>query len=648
MRNARLAAVASLATALLAAGCGGAKKSAAESSAAPASGGTPWVARHGLTAAQYQTTFTHLVKKGYRLKTVSGYTSGGAVRYAALWVKQGGPAWAARHGLTSSKYQAAFDHYKKTGYRLTHVSGYAVGGAPRFAAIWQKTSGPAWQARHNLTAAQYQQTFEDLKSKGYRLRDVSGYAVNGKDLYAAIWDKSGGPGWVARHGLTAAQYQQAFDDYVKKGYRLELVSGYNVGGTDLYAALWEKSGGPLYAARHGVPGAFYQDVFDNLYYQGYQPVYVNGFASGSSSRLNAIWENTTWKSADLELIGDKVAAYMTTHSIPGLALAITKDGRLVYAGGFGLADKSTGQEASPTQLFRIASVSKPITPVAVMRLLEQGKLTSLDLKVFGPNSILGSQYATPDNNTSIESITVRQLLQHISGFTTKVDDMNDPMFQHTDYSTDELINWALKTKAPINSPGSVYEYSNFGYKILGRVIAAKSGQSYEDYVRSVLASTGVTDMVLAANAAADRKPHEVVYYPSSAYDLNVNRFDAHGGWLASAIDLTRFMVRVDGLGTKPDIVNGTDYTTMTTKSGVLDADGVDPTYAFGWVVGGGYQWHNGCMTGTIALMGRAPSGITYSATVNTRPSTDPCANKLRQALDTIVGGVSAWPAYDLF
>src|SRR5919109_1344416 len=585
MRNARLAA-----------GCGGAKKSAAESSAAPASGGTPWVARHGLTAAQYQTTFTHLVKKGYRLKTVSGYTSGGAVRYAALWVKQGGPAWAARHGLTSSKYQAAFDHYKKTGYRLTHVSGYAVGGAPRFAAIWQKTSGPAWQARHNLTAAQYQQTFEDLKSKGYRMRGVSGY---------------------------------------------------NVGGTDLYAALWEKSGGPLYAARHGVPGAFYQDVFDNLYYQGYQPVYVNGFASGSSSRLNAIWENTTWKSADLELIGDKVAAYMTTHSIPGLALAITKDGRLVYAGGFGLADKSTGQEASPTQLFRIASVSKPITPVAVMRLLEQGKLTSLDLKVFGPNSILGSQYATPDNNTSIESITVRQLLQHISGFTTKVDDMNDPMFQHTDYSTDELINWALKTKAPINSPGSVYEYSNFGYKILGRVIAAKSGQSYEDYVRSVLASTGVTDMVLAANAAADRKPHEVVYYPSSAYDLNVNRFDAHGGWLASAIDLTRFMVRVDGLGTKPDIVNGTDYTTMTTKSGVLDADGVDPTYAFGWVVGGGYQWHNGCMTGTIALMGRAPSGITYSATVNTRPSTDPCANKLRQALDTIVGGVSAWPAYDL-
>jgi Bacterial tandem repeat domain 1 len=55
---------------------------------------------------------------------------------------------------------------------------------------------------------------------------VSGYGVNGKDYYAAIWDKSSSPAWVARHGMTSAQYQAEFDKYVGQGYRLVQVSGY--------------------------------------------------------------------------------------------------------------------------------------------------------------------------------------------------------------------------------------------------------------------------------------------------------------------------------------------------------------------------------------------------------------------------------------
>ncbi|MEH2138821.1 hypothetical protein [Nostoc sp.] len=241
------------------------------------SGGSAWEARHGLTSAQYQATFDKLVGEGYRLVDVSGYDVNGQGRYAAIWVKSSGPAWEARHGLTSAQYQATFDKLVGEGYRLVHVSGYDVNGQDRYAAIWEKSDGPAWEARHGLTSAQYQATFDKLVGEGYRLVDVSGYDVNGQDRYAAIWVKSGGPAWQARHGLTSAQYQATFDKLVGEGYRLVDVSGYNVNGQNRYAAIWEKSGGSAWQARHGLTSAQYQATFDKLVGEGYRLVDVSGY-----------------------------------------------------------------------------------------------------------------------------------------------------------------------------------------------------------------------------------------------------------------------------------------------------------------------------------------------------------------------------------
>ncbi|MBW4642764.1 MAG: hypothetical protein KME23_07155 [Goleter apudmare HA4340-LM2] len=241
------------------------------------SGGSAWVARHGLTSAQYQAAFDQFVGQGYRLVDVSGYEVNGQARYAAIWVKSGGSAWVARHGLTSAQYQAAFDQFVGQGYRLVKVSGYTVNGQDRYAAIWDKSGGSAWVARHGLTSTQYQAAFDQFVGQGYRLVDVSGYEVNGQARYAAIWVKSGGPAWVARHGLTSAQYQAAFDQHVGQGYRLVKVSGYRVNGQDRYAAIWDKSNSPAWVARHGLTSAQYQAAFDQFVGQGYRPVDVTGY-----------------------------------------------------------------------------------------------------------------------------------------------------------------------------------------------------------------------------------------------------------------------------------------------------------------------------------------------------------------------------------
>jgi len=576
---------------------------------------------------------------------VSGYLSDGGDRYAAHFEKSTGQEWAARHGLSADDYQSAFDSYAKQGFRLTWVSAYESGSQEHYAAIWEKKAGPAWAARHGLTSDQYQQAFNEYTKQGYRLVHVNGHSRNGSARFAAIFEKSAGPAWVAKHNLTAADYQKAFDDFSKQGYRVRLVSGYRPGDSDLYAAIWEKTSGPVWSARHGVPDSWYQNVFDNYYYQGYRPTYIAAFTSGSGARMNCIWENTNFKGSDLQFIASKVKEYLATYQAPGASIAITKDGRLVYAAGYGEANQSSGEEASATSLFRIASVSKPITSVAIMKLVEAKKL-SLDDKVFGPGSILGSRYPTPSDNKKIEKVTVRHLLQHSSGFTNTP---SDPMFQNTSYSHDELIKWVLNAddRKVTREPGSQYEYLNFGYCLLGRIIETKSGKSYEQYVKeAVLGPSGVTAMTIGQNSESSRKPREVTYYPSNAYNLNVTRFDAHGGWIASPIDLVRFMVRVDGEATKPDILASDSRTTMVTKAGIKDSNGNDPNYGFGWA--NNPQSHNGAMSGTVAILAKAQNGFTFAVIANTRPANDGFAGNMSAMAQNIINGISAWPSYDLF
>jgi hypothetical protein len=236
-----------------------------------------WVARHGLTSDQYQQEFDKLSGQGMRLVVVDGYEADGVAHYAAIWNKTSSPPWEARHGLTSAQYQAEFDRLIGQGFRLVWVNGYSVGGQDRYAAIWEKSPGPAFVARHGLTGAQYQAEFDKHIAEGFRLVLVSGYAVGNEARYAAIWQKDGGPAFVARHGLTGAQYQAEFDKHVAEGFRLAQVNGYRVGGQTFYAAIWDKAPSPDWVARHGLTSAQYQAEFDKQTGQGLRLIDVSGY-----------------------------------------------------------------------------------------------------------------------------------------------------------------------------------------------------------------------------------------------------------------------------------------------------------------------------------------------------------------------------------
>ena len=104
----------------------------------------------------------------------------------------------------------------------------SVSQQERYAAIWEQSSGPPFQARGGMTLDEYQATFNQLVGQGYRLVNVSGYSVNGQERYAAIWEQSSGPLQQVRGGMTPDEYQATFNQLVGQGYRLVNVSGYSV------------------------------------------------------------------------------------------------------------------------------------------------------------------------------------------------------------------------------------------------------------------------------------------------------------------------------------------------------------------------------------------------------------------------------------
>jgi CubicO group peptidase (beta-lactamase class C family) len=305
--------------------------------------------------------------------------------------------------------------------------------------------------------------------------------------------------------------------------------------------------------------------------------------------------------------------FMSAYDVPGMSISIARHGSIVYGQAFGVANKNTKEQVHPSHLFRIASVTKPITSVAIYTLVQQGLLKTSDF-VFGPRGILKNDFGATANRPHVDELKIEHLLTHTGGGWPN--DMTDPMFQHPQMNHRELISWTIANVSLTHPPVTHYAYSNFGYCVLGRVIEKITQQSYTDFVTMhILSRCGVMDMRIAGNTLADRMPNEVVYYGQGEdpYNMNVRRMDSHGGWLATASDLVRFCTHVDGFKTTPQLLQPETITAMTT------ATEANNKYAHGWFVDASGNWsHGGSLPGTTTTMMRTRSGICWAALTNTR------------------------------
>ena len=387
---------------------------------------------------------------------------------------------------------------------------------------------------------------------------------------------------------------------------------------------------------------------------------------------------------DLKPFDDLMIAFVTEQGAPGAALAVTKDGRLVYARGFGLADRKTREPVEPTSLFRIASISKPVTAVAVLQLVERGKL-KLDDKIF---SILKHEPFLPEGakvDPRLDQITILHLLRHTAGFDK--DASLDPMFRSVQFAgllgveppakPDHIIR-VMRGRPLDFDPGQRYAYSNFGYCLLGRAVEAVTGQAYEAYVRDhVLAPLGITRLRIGKTLPAGRVPGEVRYYDEKARRRNavlgerlgkpvatpygswyLEAMDAHGGWIASAVGLVRFASAFDRPAKCPILSAASIRAMFARPEGLAghDEEGKPRAayYGCGWRVRPvgrkANHWHTGGFSGTSTLLVRRHDGLNWAVLFNTRSG--PAGKALASMIDPLVhraaNAVKTWPTGDLF
>ena len=346
-------------------------------------------------------------------------------------------------------------------------------------------------------------------------------------------------------------------------------------------------------------------------------------------------------------MGRLAGAFRRQFSVPATSIAISRNDQFVYDEASGMADRAHMTQVQQDSLFRIASVSKPITSVTIFSLIEQGRLHLTD-KVFGPSGVLGVKYGNPPYQQYITDITVDHLLTHTSGGWPNDD--TDPMMHNLGWDQTKLITETI-AKVPITyPPGTHWAYSNFGYCVLGRVIEQVTGQPYESYVQTnILGPCGISTMQIAKNKESQRVNNEVVYvgqYSEDPYKLNVTRMDSHGGWIASSTELVQFLNHVAGAPGIPALLKPATIKMMTTPATAYPPG--DARYARGWMVrnnGAGNWWHNGSLPGTTTIMVRTPTGFCWAALANTR--TQP-SNEINTAIDqmmwNMVRTVPSWNA----
>lgn len=377
---------------------------------------------------------------------------------------------------------------------------------------------------------------------------------------------------------------------------------------------------------------------------------------------NSLSENEAFNSAE-----KGVDWFMKHWDIKGASVAVARDGRLLYARGFGYASLPDSLPVEPYHRFRVASVSKLVTAVAVMKLQEEG-LLSINDKVFGPGAILDDTLFAHPKDRRVFDITVGHLLAHEGGWSQRY---GDQMFMP------EVVARTLEVPLPVDlktiirfalsknlhfTPGTGQSYSNLGYSILGLVVEKASGMDYETYCRiKILEPLGIYDMALGNNLPEDALPLEVSYYevdnaplkpsvygtgemvPASRGGNDIETLGAAGGWVATAPDLMRLLMAVDGFDYPKDILAPESIEFMTDVY-----NGYAPV---GWraTLPNGTWWRTGSFSGTTAMMKRLPDGTAWVVLMNSSAWNGPeLSTDIDQMMSKFLHRVNNWPETDLF
>ena len=366
--------------------------------------------------------------------------------------------------------------------------------------------------------------------------------------------------------------------------------------------------------------------------------------------LNEKLSNSLSERREFEGLDKEMKRYLRKWEMKGASVAIIRNDSLIFAKGYGWADEEKEVKMEAGHILRMASVSKLITAIGIMKLQDEGRL-NIKNKVFGPEGVMKDcDLDTLIRHSAYEHLTIEHLLRHQGGF------YRDPLFSSKDVmnqmrldhppTADDFFRLILPKRLRYK-PGTTHRYSNFGYLLLSRIIEHVTGKSYEQYIKEeILAPAGCYDMHIAGNYYEDRRENEVRYYTHrgegqfieeytgsgnlverSYGGNNIPLLSGAGAWCGSTAELAKLVASIDGRDEVPDIISkkAVDQMIEYFDQSTFSLGWNDTTPGVGWS-------RTGTFSGTSAIIKYFPDGECWVFISNTSTWRGPRQAKQTDAL----------------
>ena len=382
--------------------------------------------------------------------------------------------------------------------------------------------------------------------------------------------------------------------------------------------------------------------------------------------LNHLMDNSMSDCPQTKRFDASILRFMRYWGIKGGSFALMRNDSLLYAKGYGYSNIHDSTQCEVKNIFRVASVSKLLTAVAIMHLEEKGKLSTQDF-VFGEEGILNDSLFLNYRDKNIKKITVEHLLRHTSGFSNPHGDAAFNMELVAKFlgkplplTMDDMVQYSTRIRLRAK-PGGRFNYSNLGYIILSKVIEKASGIPYETYIKdSILFPIGCYDIHLAHNYQNEFRENEVTYYEVKeaekvpAFDgsdtlvmKSLGGNDVHGlygagGWVASPVELLKLVAAINKCPVQKDFLSAESIDFMTPYG-----KNAKPA---GWASSSSKFWlRTGSMSGTSALIKAQKDGYTWVFISNSSSWNGPgLARQMNKEITRAMMKVSKWPETDYF
>jgi CubicO group peptidase (beta-lactamase class C family) len=467
-----------------------------------------WASQRDLTSQQFSNSFNSYRQRGYIMIDIDAYPVGNRVRYAMIWRRNtDGRGWAENRDLSSAGYKNKWDEYRAKGYRPHDIETYLAGNNRRWAGIWvENKEGLRWSSNRGLTGQEYGALFQRKNRDGFRLVDIEVYSTSNGLRYACIWlENKPRVAWSQLRNMTRSKYQDEVNKRSANGFRVVDFESYTTSNGQRYAAIWERKPGYKWQTRTNRTARQFANLWRQYRDEGYRLVDFERYQTARGARYAGVWaeNDARYRYNRKGQINTAVQNYRNTNALPGISVAVIRNGQMIYRRGFGQADVANNKVAHGETVYAAASVSKVIGGTLAAKLEDEERLrdgTTFTLDLTRLTSAYLSNIPVGSGQTasipSAHTHTVEQMLAHLgciphypSSTTPGISD------QSTHYATASaavrnIWNTGLVTQTSNNTSctvGNTRSYSTPAFTFIGAVLERRTGRSIARLVKEEIA-----------------------------------------------------------------------------------------------------------------------------------------------------------------